>query len=141
MLPLRNLQKSAILILAENNIDQDKLQALRKDVPPDLLSTFEKNTAPVARLLSSWTYVNQAPFNSNPNLHSFLRGDRPNWGLSGNRLFFERDIEEDIYNELLDYVTSSKQKATAISILGSAWVWCIHPYNVTICEVSNGKSR
>jgi tetratricopeptide (TPR) repeat protein len=107
-------------VLSADIIDKDKLQKLRKDMPSDLAPFFEKNIAATTRLLSSWTYVNQAPFHEDANLLSFLRGDRPNWALIAKRLTFERDIEADVYNDLLDYATNSNSSTTIISILGPA---------------------
>ena len=80
---------------------------------------FKTSAASVARLLGSWTYVNQAPIQSS-NLSRFLKGDKANWGLIAQHDVFERDIEEDIYDGLLDYATSSSRKPSARVILGPA---------------------
>ena len=48
------------------------------------------------------------------------RGDRANWGLLSRRLQFERDIEEEIYDALLDYGTSSLGRPSTIAILAPA---------------------
>ncbi len=106
--------------LAELKPDPDRLSKIKSKVPSDLLQAFEKNQAPTARLLSSWIYVNQAPFDEVPNLPAFLLGDRANWGLIGKRVPFERDIEEQVFDALLDYATSSSKKPKIITILGSA---------------------
>jgi tetratricopeptide (TPR) repeat protein len=98
----------------------DRLEALKKNVPPQLLDVFDKNPAPVARLLTSWMYVDLVPFHETPNLHEFLLGDRPNWGLVGARHFFERDIEEEVYDELIDYATSESSKVHSIIVLAPA---------------------
>jgi len=102
----------------ESQEDIDEFGELKKDIPADLLPFFEKHLPALVRLLSSWNYVNQAPFHENPNLDSFLQGDRPNWALIAKRRIFERDIEGDVYDGLLDYATSVSASATAISILG-----------------------
>jgi len=60
--------QSALVTLADTaNGTADRLQALKKNVPPELLHLFEKNPAPVIRFLSSWVYVNLAPFHEIPN--------------------------------------------------------------------------
>jgi hypothetical protein len=59
----------------------DILASARKQVPHDLMAEFEKSPAAMMRLLSSWTYVNQADFGTHPNTDAFLKGDRPNWAL------------------------------------------------------------
>lgn len=98
----------------------DRLEALKKNVPPQLLEAFGKNPAPVVRLLSSWTYVNIVPFHETPNIREFLAGDRPNWGLIGARNFFVRDIEDEIYDELIDYATSESNKVYSSIVLAPA---------------------
>ena len=111
---------SARLELVDIPITPDRLKALQAAVPGDLAPHFEKSPAAVARLLSSWIYVNQAPFHEPPNVKQFSHGDRANWGLIAKREFFERDAEEDIYDELLDFVTSASKKSRAVAILGPA---------------------
>ena len=106
--------------LSEESEDPDRLKQLRSIIPSDLVKEFEENPAAIARLLSSWTYVNQAKFDEESNIHEFLRGDRPNWALIGKRQYFERDIEEQVYDELLDYATSTPKKTRLTVILGSA---------------------
>lgn len=100
--------QNASVVLTETKIDPEKLKKLKYRVPPDLAAAFDKNPAAVARLLASWTYVNQAPFDEPSNIASFLRGDKPNWGLIGRQHYFERDIEEQVYDELLDYATGGR---------------------------------
>ena len=115
-----NLKFDDFVILASSSLqdfeDEDTFARIHSKIPHELRSAFEKNPAPMTRLLSSWEYVNQAPFNDQPNIHLFLKGDRPNWSLIGNRFYFERDIEEELYDELLDYVTSIK-KSLKMNIL------------------------
>jgi len=92
-------------IAAELPIDagiSDRLAKLKVNISPDFLDAFEQNPAPVVRLLSSWEYVNDANFAGVPNIHNFLRGDRPSWDLVGNNDVFVRDIEEDVYNDVID---------------------------------------
>ncbi len=116
----QDFYEAASAALSESKVEPDVLRRIRMDLPSDLLSAFDKNPAAVSRLLSSWTYVNQAPFNDQPNVHTFLRGDQPNWALVGSRQHFERDIEEDIYDDLLDYATSSTKTPRVSIILGPA---------------------
>jgi tetratricopeptide (TPR) repeat protein len=97
----------------------DLLKPIEKSIPSDLSDHFKTSAAAVARLLGSWTYANQAPMEAS-NLSRFLKGDKANWGLIVQHDVFERDIEEEIYDELLDYATSSSRKASARIILGPA---------------------
>ena len=87
----------------------------RRSVP-----AFDKYPAAVARLVSSWEYVNQAPFNAKPNTAEFMRGDRANWALVGKNLNFKRDIEPELYDALVEYATGSNRGPSLISVLGPA---------------------
>jgi len=115
-----NFAESAMLAVTPSKGDDDRLQQIRRAVPSDLVPAFDNNPAAVARLLASWTYVNQAPFHEHPNLAEYLRGDRPNWALVGARLFFERDIEDDAYEELLDFATGTSARPAVQILLGPA---------------------
>ena len=96
------------------------LDAIRAAVPPELVSAFDEAPAAMARLLGSWTYVNAAPFSEQPNTVEFLRGDPANWGVIGRRIHFERDVEEGVMAELLDYATSSGTPRRLVALLGPA---------------------
>jgi len=98
----------------------DVLSNLKKQVPLDLQPNFESAPIPLSRLLASWEYVNQAQFNETSNLFSFLKGDSPNWALIANSEYFERDIQGDIYDVLLDFATSSKTSPSVCILLGPA---------------------
>lgn len=98
----------------------DILAAARRQVPADLAAEFEKSPAAILRFLNSWIYVNAADFNQRANLAEFLKGDKPNWGLLGRRLFFQRDLEDDLYDELLDFATSNSDSPVSFLITGPA---------------------
>lgn len=117
---LREFVMSASTTLGDLEKEIDKLDLLKKNVPADFSDAFNKNPVAVTRFLSSWIYVNQAPFHDDPNVFSFLRGDRPNWALIGSRQHFERDIEEEIYETLLDFATASGKKPRVNILLGPA---------------------
>lgn len=98
----------------------DLLATARKQVPDALAAEFEKSPAAILRFLNSWTYVNSADFDQRANLPDFLKGDKPNWGLLGRKQFFQRDLEEELYDELLDFATSSSKSATSLLAIGPA---------------------
>jgi tetratricopeptide (TPR) repeat protein len=100
--------------------NSDRLERMRSTIPPQLTEAFDKNPAAVSRLLNSWEYVNQVAFSDRPNLYNFLRGDRPNWALIGAKEVFERDVEEEIYESILDYVTSEAKKPSVKTLLAPA---------------------
>ncbi len=95
-------------------------EKIREKVPSDLLSAFETNPSSVTRLLSSWQYVNQERFTEKPNIELFLKGDRASWSLIGEKHYFERDLEETIYDDLLDFATSTQKPPKAKIILAPA---------------------
>lgn len=82
-----------------------------RTVPSDLTSIFEDSPAGLLRLLNSWEFVNQAAFDEEPNIFEFHRGDRPNWGLLGQGLSFERDLEPILVERLIDFATEPEPVA------------------------------
>ncbi|MBI5579219.1 MAG: SIR2 family protein [Deltaproteobacteria bacterium] len=106
--------------LRHQEIDSEKLSKYESMVPAGLIEAFHRNPVAVTRLLSSWTYVNQEAFSESPNTKMFLEGDKPNWALVGSGGYFERDIEEELFDDLLDYATSTKDVTNVKLLLGSA---------------------
>ncbi len=108
---------------AELNISDADTQRMEKYIhiiPSELYTSFNKNPAATIRLTSSWEYINQAPFGDRPNTELFLKGDRPNWALIGAKKYFTRDLEDELYDVLLDYATSTKPSTKALNILAPA---------------------
>lgn len=97
-----------------------QLAGIETDIPSELQEAFERHPAAIARLLKSWTLVNSAPFTEAPNTAAFLQGEFPNWGLAGSRLPFERDLEDQILDELLDYATASGAPRRLMALLAPA---------------------
>lgn len=115
-----DFQKSAALALVGSKVPADALSRMQAAVPTELLSAFDRNPASVARLLNSWEYVNQAPFTSAPNVRDFFRGDKANWRLIAKKVAFERDLEDEVYDALLDYATNSAKRPLTTLILAPA---------------------
>ena len=113
-------QAVAALNLEISDLGVGILEQVRTTVPKDLLPEFERNPAPVTRLISSWTYVNQANFSETSNVNAFLKGNHPNWSLIAADHTFERDIEEDLYSQVLDYATVSEKHPYVVTLLGPA---------------------
>jgi tetratricopeptide (TPR) repeat protein/cold shock CspA family protein len=97
-----------------------KLEALRATVPPALAEAFESAPAAVARLVKNWSYVSQEDFSSPGNTTEFLRGDAPNWPAVAQGVPFERDIEEPLFESLLDAATDPEQRTRSSLMLGPA---------------------
>ena len=106
--------------IREAALESGLLEQARKRVPSDLGDAFDKSPAATVRLLQSWDYVNQVPFDEQPNISDFLHGDRPNWGLLANGDYFQRDIEEEVYDTLLDYAAGSGKRPRVAALLGPA---------------------
>ncbi len=105
-------------INAQENIDN--LGKYRENIPSDFHVNFDECPAAVLRLFNSWVYVNQAPFDEGQNIQAFLKGDKPNWALVSHDNFFKRDIEDSVYDECLEYITSSKERPSVISLMEPA---------------------
>ena len=117
---LTQFAETTSIAIAASACNQQSLEQARNKIPSDLSSAFEDNPPATVRLLSSWTYLNQGPFSDQPNLQLFLEGDRANWPLIGSRMFFQRDLEDQLYDELLDFATSGSQRPVSCLILAPA---------------------
>lgn len=106
--------------LGDLRVDPRHLDNLKGSVPSDLHIAFENNAAATVRLLSSWTYVNQAPFSPTPNVSAFLRGEKANWSLIAGKHYFDRDVETQVSNALFDYATATKGSRQTLLLLGPA---------------------
>jgi tetratricopeptide (TPR) repeat protein len=91
-----------------------------RHVPRALEGAAQANPAPVLRLLNSWELCNDADFGELPNTTAFLRGDRPNWGLIAAGNAFLRDVEQEVYDRVLDFATIGSSGRVVLAILGSA---------------------
>lgn len=117
---LAELRGAVESTLGELRVEPHNLLAIEKSIPADLLEKFRKNPAAIARLLNSWTYVNQADFTSAPNTTQFHMGDKPNWSLIGKGVNFQRDLEQRLVDQLLDWSTDPHAKSQCDIVLGPA---------------------
>ncbi|RZB35172.1 MAG: hypothetical protein SRB1_00940 [Desulfobacteraceae bacterium Eth-SRB1] len=88
--------------------------------PNALNDAFENAPAMCKRLLSSWEYVGSADIQTQPNIQEYYKGTKANWSLIDAAGYFERDIEEEVYDSILDFATDPKSKCRAEILLGSA---------------------
>ena len=100
--------------------DPEALAKYRAGIHPNLLPAFEKNAAALLRLLNSWEYVNGSDFTKSPNTSRFLQGDKPSWSLAGAGIPFKRDVEDEIWDETLEFATSPDAKSRAIATIAPA---------------------
>lgn len=101
-------------------VEPATLSRIRSRIPSDLQTAFDHFPSATSRLLNNWEYVNQADFSVNPNTETFLKGDRPNWGVIGKGINFERDLEQPTVDTLYDFATQPKPYAQSRLLLGSA---------------------
>jgi SIR2-like domain len=117
---LADFVQSAASTIGAPGSATDRLKLVEAAIPEVLKSALDANPAAVARLMTSWEFANYADFNQEPNVVSFLSGDLPNWGLVATETAFERDIETDLLDDLLDYATDATKKTLPLLILGPA---------------------
>jgi len=88
--------------------------------PNALNEVFKNAPAMCKRLLSGWEYVGSADIQVQPNILEYYKGTKANWSLIDAAGYFERDIEETIYDNILDFATDPKSRCCAEILLGSA---------------------
>jgi SIR2-like domain len=98
----------------------DTLNKYRNRIPQHLRSEYDKAPAAMLRLLESWEYVNDVNATSEPNTKEFLRGARANWSLIAQNHRFVRDIEDDVWERVIEFAINPKAKSTAFVLTGPA---------------------
>lgn len=107
--------------IINNYFDISGLEKLESKIPTEFISQFKINPTATLRLFSSWVYLNQISVKDlKYNISDFLKGDQANWGIIFNEIFFKRDIEDEIYETLIDYATETKSRPRICIISGSA---------------------
>jgi tetratricopeptide (TPR) repeat protein len=94
--------------------------AIKENIPNELKELHQIAPVSIVRLLHSWIFVNSQLTGEMANVSDFFRGDKPNWTLISSNIQFERDIEEEIYDELLDYATSYSKHPKVVGIFAPA---------------------
>lgn len=98
----------------------DTLNQYRNKIPQHLRDLYDKSPAAMLRLLESWNYVNAESVTLEPNTKDFLRGSNPNWSLIAQNHRFTRDIEDELWDWILEFATNPKAKSTAVAVTGPA---------------------
>ncbi len=91
-----------------------------KHCPKALNDAFKNAPAMCKRLLSGWEYVGSADIQIQPNIPEYYKGTKANWSLIDAAAYFERDVEEELYDTTLDFATDPKSRCRAEILLGSA---------------------
>lgn len=102
------------------HVEPSSLDGLREKVPSNLRAIMDDFATPLLRMLNSWDYVNQVNFGESPNTEAFRQGNRANWGVVSKGINFERDIERQLVDRLLDFATDSVARVRCEIVLGSA---------------------
>ncbi len=115
-----DLRAAVLARFGDLRVQPGNLDTVKAQIPSQLHGLFDAHAAAVTRLLVSWEYVNQADFSVSPNTGSFHLGNRANWGVIGNGINFERDIEAAVVDDIRDFYTSSPTGVRFATVLGSA---------------------
>lgn len=117
---LKEFVSEAQTTLSSCSSSEKDYEKIKNGIPTDLMPIFEKYRAGTTRFVAHWTYVNGEGFSDKPNVKEFLRGDSANWSLIESKEYFERDVEEEIYEEILDYITSDRDRPIVFIVLAPA---------------------
>lgn len=117
---LDDFRKECGTAIDQQEIAEQTLEEIKRQIPPTLHGAYQKNPRITYDFFRSWEYVNDTPKNIEPNINEFLSGDYANWPLASNRIFFERDIEEEIFDHLLDFATMSSPSVKCCKLLSPA---------------------
>lgn len=117
---LSDFREAVTTSLGDLRVEPASLASMSAKIPTELRTIFDEHPAGLARLLNSWTYVNQADFQDSPNTSEFLKGSAPNWALVGQGKNFQRDLEVPFVDEILDFVTAQNPGMRVRVILGPA---------------------
>jgi SIR2-like domain len=98
----------------------DTFDKYRNKVPHHLRNLYDNAPAPMLRLLESWDYVNGESVTLDPNTKDFLNGSKPSWSLIAQNHRFVRDIEDELWEYILEFATNTKAKSTACALIGPA---------------------
>ncbi len=102
----------AKLLFEPQTMTKDTFKTYESSIPRAFLSSFETNPAPTIRLFKAWEYVNEVTSaGTSASVHDYVRGDKPNWSIIFNNKFFIRDLEDEVYEKLLDFATSPDKTA------------------------------
>ena len=102
------------------SITKDNYKSYEAAIPNDYKQSFENNPFPTIRMLSAWDYVNQMLSSARISIREFLQGSKAEWNIICDKQYFQRTIESDIYETLIDHVTSPRRSVNAVVILAPA---------------------
>lgn len=97
----------AKLLIEPQTISRASFKIYETSIPSAFLDSFDTSPAPTVRLFKAWEYVNEVTTaGTTAMVRDFVRGDKPSWSIIFNNKFFMRDMEDEIYDKIIDLVTS-----------------------------------
>lgn len=106
--------------LGDRRPEPDTIDALKNKIPQHLREHYDAAPAAMLRLMDSWIYVNDESVTEIPNTKEFLRGSKPNWSLIAQNHRFTRDVEDELWEWTLDFITNPKSKNMAVVLTAPA---------------------
>ncbi len=88
--------------------------------PAALENAFNEAPAMCKRFLGNWEYVGAADIQEQPNIEEYYKGTKANWSLIDTAANFERDIEDAIFDNILDFATDPISRCRAEILLAPA---------------------
>lgn len=101
-------------------IEPHKLDSIANSVQSGMRSAVQDAPAATVRANANWTHISSIEIKDAPNTDAFLKGDLPNWSTVSARIPFQRDVEDDVFDELLDFCTSPSPIQRSLAVLGPA---------------------
>jgi len=99
---------------------KDNYKQYKQSIPDDFQKEFSNYPVPILRLMTSWQYLNQMPVLGSPDVYNYVRGNLPTWPIIFSNKYFIRSIEDEIFDQLIDYATEPKKRTRVCVITGSA---------------------
>lgn len=109
---LAELHASVESVIGDYRATPETFDAFRNRVPHHLRELYDDAPAPMMRLLNSWSYVNGEDVTLEPNTKEFLNGSKATWSLIAQNHRFVRDVEDDLWEYILEFTTDKKAKST-----------------------------
>jgi len=106
--------------IGDYRAEPDSFNKYRNKIHHNLRDAYDKNPAAMLRLMDSWVYVNGESVTEEPNTRNFLRGSTANWSLIAQEHRFTRDIEDDLWEWILEFTTNTNAKSTSFAVTGPA---------------------
>ena len=106
--------------ISYRDIQPISFEMMKSFIPETFQNSFMCNPHATTRFFQAWEYVNSITAPSGIDIKQYLQGNGPDWHIVFNNHYFQRSIEDDIYDVLLNYVTEPRHHVHVCVVLGSA---------------------